>query len=184
VTSINEIDLGFGPLSLTAGLLSALMPEFAIYPPATPFRIDIRPTLAPVVTGAGGPGGELTLLKIAHLVITIVRNDGSQAVVLQGAVDADIPLDLAFVSGGLAFDLGEPSSDDVTVTVLVNPLGVNEAALETEVLPPLVSTLLPSVAGSLASFPLPEFFGLGLSGVEITRQGQFMALYANLVSSP
>jgi hypothetical protein len=55
VTSIDEIDLGFGPLPLTAGLLSALMPEFAIYPPATPFRIDIRPTLAPIVTGNAGP---------------------------------------------------------------------------------------------------------------------------------
>ena len=66
--------------------------------------------------------------------------------------------------------------------MLVNPLGVDEAALEADVLPPLVASLLPSVAGSLASFPLPEFFGLSLSGVEISRNGQFMTLYANLVA--
>ena len=50
-------------------------------------------------------------------------------------------------------------------------------------LPPLVGALLPSLAGSLASFPLPEFLGLGLSGVESSRTGQFMVLYANLVSN-
>ena len=38
------------------------------------------------------------------------------------------------------------------------------------------------LAGSLASFPLPEFFGLQLSGVEIRRNGQFLTLYANLVA--
>ncbi len=115
--------------------------------------------------------------------MTLVRNDASQQVVLQGAVDADIGLNLAFAAGALAFDLSEPDADDITVAVLVNPLGVNETALETDVLPPLVGALLPSLAGSLASFPLPEFLGLGLSGVEISRSGQFMVLYANLVSN-
>jgi cysteine-rich repeat protein len=183
-TSITSLDLGSGAAPLTAGALALVIPEFGAFPSSTPFRIDIRPTLAPIVTGTSGPNGELTLLKIAQLLITVVRNDASQTVVLQGAVDADIGLDLAFAAGGLVFDLAAPAADDVAVTVLLNPLGVNEAAVETEVLPPLVSALLPAVAGSLASFPLPEFFGLGLSGVEIARSGQFMALYANLVPTP
>jgi hypothetical protein len=184
VTSISTLDLGSGPVSITAGALAALLPEFGVFPPATPFRIDVRPTLAPIVTGAAGPNGELTLLKMSHLLITLVRNDASPQVVLQGAVDADIGLNLAFAAGALVFDLTEPEADDITVTVLDNPLGVDETALEVDVLPPLVATLLPSVAGSLASFPLPEFFGLSLSGVEISRNGQFMILYANLVDTP
>jgi len=52
------------------------------------------------------------------------------------------------------------------------------------VLPPLVSLLLPDLAGSLASFPLPGFFGLSLNGVEVSRTGQFLSLYANLVPTP
>jgi cysteine-rich repeat protein len=180
VTSISTLDLGSGPVPITAGTLAALLPEFGSFPPATPFRIDVRPTLAPVLSGTAGPAGELALLKMSHLLITLVRNDASQQVVLQGAVDADIGLNLAFASGALVFDLSEPPAEDITVAVLVNPLGVNEAALEVDVLPPLVAALLPSVAGSLASFPLPEFFGLSLSGVEISRSGQFMILYANL----
>ena len=84
-----------------------------------------------------------------------------------------IGLDLAFAAGGARLrSLRRRRADDITVAVLVNPLGVNETALETDVLPPLVGALLPSLAGSLASFPLPEFLGLGLSGVEIARSGQ------------
>ncbi len=184
VTSITSLDLGSGPVPLTAGTLAALLPEFGAFPPATPLRIDVRPTLAPIVTGSPGPAGELALLKMAQLLIAVVRNDATQTVLLQGTVDAEIGLNLAFSSGALVFDLSEPEADDITVAVLVNPLGVNEAALEVEVLPPLVAALLPSLAGSLASFPLPEFLGLGLSGVEISRNGQFMSLYANLVSTP
>jgi hypothetical protein len=183
-TSIASLDLGSGPQPLTAATLAVVLPQFAAFPPATPFRIDIRTTLAPIVTGTTGPSGELALLRMAQLLVTIVRNDASQQVVLQGAVDAKIGLDLAFAAGALVFDLAEPLPSDVVVTVLVNPLGVDAVAVETEVLPPLVASLLPAVAGSLASFPLPEFFGLALSGVEISRNGQFMTLYANLVPSP
>jgi hypothetical protein len=184
VTSITALDLGSGPTPLTASVLAAILPEFGAFPPATPFRIDIRPTLAPIVTGAAGPSGELTVLKMAQLIVTIVRNDGSQQVVLQGAVDAEVGLDLAFAAGGLVFDLSDPLPGDVTVSIVTNPLGVNETGVEQDVLPPLVGSLLPSLAGSLASFPLPEFFGLQLSGVEITRNGQFLTLYANLVDAP
>ncbi len=181
-TSITSLDLGSGATPITAGVLAALLPEFGVFPDATPFRIDIHPTIAPIVTGTAGPHGELALLEMAQLIVTLVRNDGSQQVVLQGAVDAKVGLNLAFANGGLAFDLSNPQPGDVTVAVLANPLGVNEAALESDVLPPLVSSLLPSLAGSLASFPLPEFFGLHLAGVEISRTGQFMILYANLVN--
>ena len=62
------------------------------------------------MTGAAGPSGELTLLKMSQLIVTIVRNDASQQVVLQGAVDADIGLNLAFAAGALVFDLSEPDA--------------------------------------------------------------------------
>jgi hypothetical protein len=31
---------------------------------------------------------------------------------------------------------------------------------------------------------LPEFFGLQLDGVEVSRTGQFLALYADLTAAP
>lgn len=180
VTSINELE----GTPLTALLLGVLMPEFLAFPPATPFRIDIRPTLAPIVGSDAGPGGELAELKIAQVLASIVQDDGSENVVLVGAFDADIGLDLEFAPGGLGVTLAPPDPADITVAILVNPLGVDEGNLENNVLPPLVSTLLPDLAGSLAGFPLPSFFGLDLNGVEVSRNGEFMSLFADLEPAP
>ena len=183
VQSITSLDLGSGPVPLTAGVLQLLVPEFAVFPSDTPFRIDIRPTIAPIVTGAPGPNGELTVLKIAQLLLSIVKNDVSQTLVLQGSVDAGIGMNLLFAGGGLGFELNAPAPSEITVAVLDNPLGVNEAALETTVLPPLIAQMLPSLAGSLASFPLPSFLGLTLQGVEVSRIGEFLAIWVTLCTS-
>ena len=67
--------------------------------------------------------------------------------------------------------------------VLDNPLGANEAQVET-VLPALIQPLIPSLAGALSGFPLPQFFGLSLQGVEVSRNGQFLSLFANLAPAP
>jgi cysteine-rich repeat protein len=183
VTAITELDVGAGPTPLTADLLTLLMPEFAIFPPLTLFRIEIQPTLAPIVTSAAGPSGELGELKIAQVLVSVVRDDNEQ-VVLVGAFDADIGFDMEFVSGGLGFVLSEPLPGDITVAILDNPLGVDEATLENVILPPLISLLLPDLAGSLASFPIPSFLDLELEGIEVSRTGTFLSLYADLEPAP
>jgi cysteine-rich repeat protein len=180
VTSISQLDLGTGVVPLTAEVLSIIMPEFAVYPPNTPFRIDVKPTLAPIITNVNGPNGELATLKLSHLLVSIVKNDGSNLEVLRGAVDAKMGMSFSFVSGGLNFTLSTPANSDITVAVLKNVLGVNEAALEQDVLPPLIASLIPSLAGGLGSFPLPSFFGLNLVGLEVVKSGEFFSLYVNL----
>jgi hypothetical protein len=184
VTSITELDLGGGPIPLNGLILSILMPEFAAFPPATPFRIDIRPTLAPVVTGAAGPGGELTELRVAQVLASIVTDDGSEQVALTAAFDAQLGMNLQFVSDALGVVLTPPAPGGVQIAIIENPLNVNEASLENDILPPLVGSLIPDLASSLSSFPLPTFFGLNLGGVEVSRTGQFMALYATLDPAP
>jgi hypothetical protein len=52
------------------------------------------------------------------------------------------------------------------------------------VLPSLIAPLIPDLAGALSGFPLPSFFGLNLQGAEVSRQGQFMSLFANLAPAP
>jgi hypothetical protein len=69
------------------------------------------------------------------------------------------------------------------MSVIYNPLGTDEAQLEA-VLPGIIRTQIPDLAGALAGFPLPQFFGLSLGGVEVSRVGQFMSLYANLTPTP
>jgi hypothetical protein len=169
---------------ITSTLLSLIVPEFAKLPPNTPLRIDIAPTLAPIVTGNAGPAGELTELKIAQVTMEVIE-PGPEIVWLRGALDARLGMNLAFLpdGSGLAITLSQPQTSDITIAVVENPLGASESQVET-VLPALVSPLIPQLAGALSGFPLPQFFGLTLQGVEVSRTGQFMALYANLAAAP
>jgi hypothetical protein len=51
-------------------------------------------------------------------------------------------------------------------------------------LPTILGPLLPGLADALGNLPLPEFFGLNLQGVDVSRAGQHMAIFANLVPGP
>jgi hypothetical protein len=183
-TSVFEADLGSGLETLTAGVLAGFIPQYSAYPPSTPMRVDVRPTIAPVVTGAAGPAGELTALEMANLVVEI-RRDDTNLLTLGGRVDADLGMDVVFddLSGELQFILATPTPEAVTVRIIENPLGVNVLALDF-LLPNVLAELLPSLATDLAAFPLPQFLGLNLQGVEVSRQGAFISLFADLVSAP
>ncbi len=183
--SITEIDVdGDGPapsLAINSTLLSAIIPEFGQLPPATPLRVDVSPTISPIVTGADGPNGELTLLKIAQFNMKIVE-PGPETVWMAGALDLPLGMDLEFDGAGLNISISEPEAGDVTIAILSNPLGVNESDVENEILPGLIGPLVPSLAGALSGFPLPQFFGLAIDGVEVSRQGQFLSIYADLTA--
>ena len=187
-TSLTSIDLdgpgGSAPLPITSTLLALLAPEFAQLPPNTPLRIDIAPTLAPIVTGQAGPGGEVADLRVSHVLIDIVEA-ASGIVRLEAALDARLGMDLAFLpdGSGLGIHLGEPQPANFALAITYNPLGVDEAQLETA-LPGLIRPLVPQLAGALSSFPLPSFFGLALQGVEVSRNADFLSLFANLNPVP
>lgn len=178
-TSITEIDLGAGPLPLTPGNISAFLPQLAVMDPETQLRIDIQPTLAPVVTGQGGPLGELADLRLGHLRANLVKDDTDQ-VLVAAAIDVRVGLDVQFVGGQLAFVVGELQPANLGVTILVNAINANDGQL-TALLRFLVPELFPSLAGSLGSFPIPAFLGFDLSPVESGKAGDFLAIYADLV---
>ncbi|MDX2170109.1 MAG: DUF4215 domain-containing protein [Deltaproteobacteria bacterium] len=187
-TSLTTIDLdgdgGAPPLPINSSLLALLVPQFGQLPPATPLRIDVTPTLAPIVTGNGGPSGELTDLTIAQVRVDIVEV-ATGTVWLSGALDARLGMRLDFLpdGSGLAIVISEPLLADLAITVVTNPLGAVESQVET-VLPAVIRPLIPDLAGALSGFPLPQFFGLNLAGVEVSRSGQFLSLFANLEPAP
>ncbi|MGE5181863.1 MAG: hypothetical protein ACM31C_07365 [Acidobacteriota bacterium] len=183
-STLTEIDLGGGPIPLTAGLLSALFTPFSAIPPATPIAIRVSPTIAPVLTGDFGPAGELGELRASQIMVEFVQDEGqpTEQVRLVLAVDADIGLNLAFQPGGIGFALSTPTAADVTVSILKNPLGVGEAALQ-GFLPTVLAGFLPDLASALQSFPLPSFLGLSLSGVEVSRSGHYYSIFADLTSA-
>jgi hypothetical protein len=181
-TSITEIDLGAGPLPLTPANLSTFIPQLAIMAPDTPLRIDIQPTLAPVVTGAGGPAGELADLRIGHLTARLVRASNGN-VLIGAAIDVRVGLDVEFTGDQLAFTVGALLPGSLGVTIIANSIGAIDAQLSSLLLF-LVPQLFPSLAGSLGSFPIPTFLGFELSPVEAGYAGEFLSLYANLVPAP
>lgn len=185
-TSLTTIDLdgpgGNPALAIDSTLLSLIVPEFSQLPAHTPLRIDVAPTLAPIITGNNGPAGELTELKIAQVEMQVVE-PGPETVWLSGALDTRLGLDLDFNGSGLGITLSPPTPGNLTIAVIENPLGANETQVEA-VLPALLTPLIPQLAGAISGFPLPQFFGLNLQGLETSRNGQFLSLWANLVPAP
>jgi hypothetical protein len=110
---------------------------------------------------------------------------GSETVWLSGAFDVRLGLNMAFLpdGSGLAVSVAVPEAEDMIMTVLYNPLGTDEAQLE-QTLPAVFRPLVPSLAGALSGFPVPQFFGLSLAGVEVSKNGGFLALFANLNAAP
>lgn len=182
-TSLTELDLGTGLQPITAGTLLLFLPTLSAFDPATPMRIDLKPTLAPFMTGNAGPGGELGELRIPQLELEVHIDDGAHpgnsGLVIKGAIDATAGLDLSFdsLTSQLVFNVG--SIGGLQIAFLRNLVNANEANVAT-VLNFILPDLLPALGDGLGAFPLPEFFGLSLAGVEVTRNGQFYALYADL----
>lgn len=186
LSSLTEISLGGGsPQPLTAGLLASFIPAFSFLDASTPLRVDLKPTLAPVVSGEEGPGGEIAEIRASHLLIDIVdptAPDGDKTLI-QVALDARLGLSLGFQGGELSFDLSQPTTEDVSLTVLQNEIAADEAALE-NLLTQLIPLVFPSLADSLGTFPLPNFLGLELGLVEVGKSGEFLTLFLDLSAAP
>ncbi len=185
VATITELDLlGTGtPLPLTAGLLSSFVPQLAILPGSSPAKIELAPTIAPLVTGAPGPAGELALLKLSQLYMKVLvdaQNGAGFVEVADFFLDAELGINLTVNgSGALTFSITPPEPTFVTAKHVENPIGADLSVVEA-LLPTVVGTFLPALAGGLGSFPLPSFLGLSLDVVEVSRNGEMLTIYSNL----
>jgi len=106
---------------------------------------------------------------------------GNTGLIIRGAIDMRAGLGLDFVNGALVFSVS--NVNDIVIAFLANSVTANESQL-TQVLNLLLPQVLPSLGDGLGAFPLPAFFGLQLDGVEVSRNGQFYTLFADLVSAP
>ncbi len=186
LTSITELSFGGGPpAALTAGTLAAFVPAFSAIDPTTPVRIDLRPTLAPIFSGNPGPNGELAELKLGALRAQVVPDDGSGDVYLEFSIDATVGVNLALdeASGEFVFQLAQPPASALHVAILNNAIGADETQLET-ILPSILAFVFPSLASSLASFPVPTFLDLQLSVISTERSGEFISIFADLLPPP
>lgn len=173
----------FNGQPLTAGALSWWLTQLSVVDPSEPVTIRIRPTLAPVFTGADGPGGEFAELKIGALAVDFELS-GLHEVFLTLEVDLDAGLDLAFTPAGLEFTLATPPASEIAMTVTKNTIDADEASLISafRILFPLFA---PQLENAIEAFPVPSLLGLDLAPVEVARlDGGYIGLFANLVQKP
>jgi hypothetical protein len=182
-TTISEFDFGSGPVPITGALLAFLLPAFGVLDPAEVLQVDVVPTLAPFVTGDPGPMGELATLRLAHLGLKIVPVVDPTVTLLEVAVDGELGLDASFTAGDLAFTVTPPTAQDLSFTLLENPLLADEATID-GLLPQLLTLVIPTLGDSLGSFPLPAFLGLELSLVDVDQNGEFISLFLDLSPTP
>ncbi|MEW6272389.1 MAG: hypothetical protein AB1689_24160 [Thermodesulfobacteriota bacterium] len=185
---IDALETENGQEPFTAETLAAI-PQFASMPPETPLRARIKATLAPVLTGNAGPHGEMLEAAVAQVVVSIARlgtnqqGQTTEKLLLKLAIDARAGLDVSLAGGALSASLGAPEPGDITITVLDNPIGADETLLE--VLGPIVLTSeLPKIVGTAASFPLPSFPGLVVQGTSVQRRDGYLVMFASLVPTP
>lgn len=175
----------FGGVLLTSALLASYFDELeGVWPTARPARVQIRPGLAPVLTGEGGPQGELAKMEIGQLELEVfVEEEEGPALVLMAVLDMRVGLDLAFdnILDVLAFRLGDLPPENIGVHVLDNPFEIPEEEVRS-LLVSLLPLALADVTSSLGSFPIPSFLGRAMHGIEVSRMGGgFIALSADLL---
>lgn len=172
----------FGAIPLTAGLLAVFLPELSALPAATPLEVRIAPTIAPIMTGAPGPMGELLELKIAGLEVAIGEVGKGAFLVLE--VDLDAGVDLTFTSAGLEFALATPDASGIDITITRNVYQSDEVTLVTT-FQNLFPLFAPELANAIDAFPIPSLLGLDLQPIEVARlQGGYIGLFADFAQTP
>ncbi|MGH0035571.1 MAG: hypothetical protein ACQGVK_11155 [Myxococcota bacterium] len=183
--SLNEIDLGLGAglQPITAGLLALFIPELGNIDPSTPLVVEMRPTLAPALTGNPGPQGEIAELAIGGLEIAVLTAAAENLV--SGQIDFTAGLDFSFddLTGELVPTISSVTAPAIVVEILDNPIGTNPGQLEF-ILQQLLPAVLPTLGDGLGAFPLPSFLGLNLQSVAVEQNGEFISLFLDLVQSP
>lgn len=200
---LSSIPLGGQTVPITAGVLAVLIPEFGNLDPNLPMSIRLHPTTAPLLSGNDGPNGEIGDLWIGQLIADIVSGPaGSETLYLKMAADMRAGLNMAFVkacsvttsrscttnsdcpTGETCATMVAPSlaglqAGNMTIVVLQNPIGADEATLQA-VLPAALGQAIPTLGSAFGAFPLPSFLGLSLQGVEVDRINHFYTMFLRL----
>src|SRR5262249_31026273 len=122
---------------------------------------------------------ELGDLRIAQMYGDIISpSDGT--LYLRIAADIRTGFNASFdsASGNLAFSVSTPQLSDVGVVVLDNPIGTTQDLQS--ILPPLLVQAFSGIGDAFGGFPIPQFFGIQPTVVQVGKAGSFLAVYLRL----
>lgn len=161
--------------------------------PLTLVRIDIQPTMAPILVSGGGPNGEMLGLKVPQLLIRMVDTgllsnfplEGTtptgrpERLLLEAATDFEVGIDLETLGDEVSFAIGLPPSETIAAVVTGNPFHIDAPAVE-GVVPGLVSLFVPALLDALETIPLPMLLDEQIHLSDPYTQGEYMGVYASL----
>lgn len=172
------------PVPLDVQTLRFLIPEFVTAgAPTDPVVVEIRPTLAPILTGKPGPNGEMFEIKIGALDVTFRVPNNPDLIPLALNLTVTAGVDLAFTENGLEFELGSIVEDEIDVLVTENGIEADEAGL-LATFEGLVPFFTEPLSDAIAAFSIPDLLGLNLVPVELARVDSWIMLYADLAKIP
>ncbi|MEM9116245.1 MAG: hypothetical protein AAGD10_22055, partial [Myxococcota bacterium] len=181
-----------GFLSILIGALNDLIGTHGV-DPLTLVRIEVLPSLAPIMTSDGGPNGEQFGLTVPQFLIRLVNTasisnfpaEGAtptgepEQLILEAAVDFSVGVDVLTADGEVSFEIGLPDTGEISAVVVDNPFGLDAPAVE-GVVPGLVAMFVPALVDALGVIPLPELLGEQVVLSEPYISGEHVAVYATL----
>ena len=147
-------------------------------------RIELRPTIAPFVTGASGPDGELLEMTVPHLRVDFILPEADDALTLSIAVDINSQgVDLVPSEAGneVGFEFAAPDASQIAVFMLSNPFGADLETIQ-ELLPAFMPGFLDAVVAEIPPFGIPEFAGLTLTPIEVSQSSGAIGIFT--IGSP
>ncbi|MEM8609554.1 MAG: hypothetical protein AAGF92_20800 [Myxococcota bacterium] len=203
--SVEEIDIfsnetlyptTLGFLSILIGALNDLTKseEAGGYgmDPLTLVRIDVQPTMAPILVSGGGPNGESLGLKVPQLLIRMIDtgltsnfpSEGTtptgrpERLLVEAATDFEMGIDLESYGDEVGFSIGLPPSEAIAATVTGNPFHLDALSVE-GVVPGLVNRFVPELLAALDTIPLPELLGEQVFLSDAYTEGEYIGVFAS-----
>ncbi len=142
-----------------------------------PMKIVLTPELAPAITNAPAPDGQLGVMHLGGFRSDVMYSDTDE-VFLSLVLDFDAPVNLSVANGSLGIALTAPPADQVHMDVVTNPLGLPDVLVQMS-FAAMQPGLFAQLGDLLPAFPLPALVGLTLQPISTARVGDSLFLYAN-----
>jgi len=159
-----DYELSGDELGLDVEDLAVFLPSIS----SGSLSLVVEPLLPPVVVP--GTGAAMMDLQIGDMLLTIYDGEPSTGTVFMEVYVSTV-VGLDFVADGDT-ELVAETSDEVVYFDVIYPESGTQAASDTEaLLELLVPILLPDLAETIGSIPLPELEGLTLTGIDLDMEG-------------
>jgi len=159
-----DYELSGDELGLDVEDLAVFLPSIS----SGSLSLVVEPLLPPVVVP--GTGAAMMDLQIGDMLLTIYDGEPSTGTVFMEVYVSTV-VGLDFVADGDT-ELVAETSDEVVYFDVIYPESGTQAASDTEaLLELLVPILLPDLAETVGSIPLPELEGLTLTGISLDMEG-------------